>query len=306
VIARLVTRYLLLFLVVLIALDVVAYVFVGRIYAGELQPALGTPEYARAYALAMRNVAVTIVLFNLPLVALVGLLSYVLARVTIRPLEMARQRERDFAAEAAHELRSPLATIAAVAQAARAQHDAELQNALTTIENTALDASEIVADLLTLAREPSAHALHREILDVAILTQQCAREFEKRAVNSSIALVIQTESALVSGDERRLRELLRNLLENALRHARSTVRLRSTAGGRFAEITVEDDGSGIDSEVRERIFERFYRANGSEGLGLGLAISRWIAYAHGGALTVCDADHGGAVFRLKLPVVMPR
>ena len=305
-IARLVTRYLLLFLVVLIALDIVAYIFVGRIYAGELQPALGTPEYARAYALAMRNVAITIVLFNVPLLALVGLLSYVLARVTIRPLEMARQRERDFAAEAAHELRSPLATIAAVAQAAQQQTDADLHASLTTIENTALDASEIVADLLTLAREPSQHALHREILDLAILTQQCAREFEKRAINSSIALVIQTESALVQGDERRLRELLRNLIENALRHARSVIRLRSNANGRFAELTVEDDGSGIDAEIRERIFERFYRTNGSEGLGLGLAISRWIAYAHGGALTVGDADQGGALFRLRLPAITTR
>jgi len=306
VIARLVTRYLLLFLVVLIALDIVAYIFVGRIYASELQPALGTPEYARAYALAMRNVAVTIALFNLPLIALVGLLSHVLARVTIRPLEMARQRERDFAAEAAHELRSPLATIAALAQAAQAQHDADLHASLTTIENTALDASEIVADLLTLAREPTKQALHREIVDLAILTQQCAREFEKRAVNHSIALVVQTESALVAGDERRLRELLRNLLENALRQARSVIRLRSLSNGRIAEITVEDDGTGIEAEVRERIFERFYRANGSEGLGLGLAIARWIAYAHGGALTVSDADHGGALFRLKLPVVTTR
>ena len=305
-IARLVTRYILLFLLVLIALDVVAYVFVGRIYAGELQPALGTPEYARAYALAMRNVALSIVLFNLPLVVLVGILSYVLAKTTIRPLEMARQRERQFAAEAAHELRSPLATIAAVAQAAQQQSGGELHTSLSTIENTALDASEIVADLLTLAREPSTHALHREILDLAILTQQCGREFENRAFSSAIALDIQTESALVQGDERRLRELVRNLVENALRHARSVVRLRSLADGRFAEITVEDDGTGIDAAMRERIFERFYRANGSEGLGLGLAIAQWIADAHGGALTVCDADRGGALFRLRLPAVSTR
>jgi len=303
VIARLVTRYILLFMVVLIALDTVAYIFVAHIYAGELQPALGTPEYGRAYALAMRNVAASIGLFNLPLIALVGVLSYILARVTIRPLELARQRERDFAAEAAHELRSPLATIAAVAQSARQQHEADLRASLHTIENTALDASEIVADLLTLAREPSAHALHREVLDIAILTRQCAHEFEKRAVDREVALVIQTESALVRGDERRLRELLRNLLENALRHARSVIRLGSAASGRFAEITVEDDGSGIDPEEREHIFERFYRANGSEGLGLGLAIARWIAYAHGGALTVCAADHGGALFRLRLPAI---
>jgi signal transduction histidine kinase len=306
VIARLVTRYILLFMVVLLALDIVAYIFVGRIYAGELQPALGTPEYARAYALAMRNVAVTIALFNLPLVTLVGLLSYALAKVTIRPLELARERERNFAAEAAHELRSPLATIATLAQAAQAEEDAQLRASLDTIASTALDASEIVADLLTLAREPSEHALHREVVDLAILTQQCAREFEKRAVDRTIALVIQTESALVEGDERRLRELLRNLLENALRHARSVIRLRSAASGRYAEITVEDDGDGIDEQVRERIFERFYRHGSSEGLGLGLAIARWIAYAHGGALTVADAARGGALFRLRLPALAAR
>jgi signal transduction histidine kinase len=305
VIARLVTRYLLLFMVVLLALDIVAYVFVGRIYAGELQPALGTPEYARAYALAMRNVAVTIVLFNLPLIALVGVLSYALAKITIRPLELARERERNFAAEAAHELRSPLATIATLAQAAQGEEDIQLRASLDTIASTALDASEIVADLLTLAREPSEHALHREVVDLAILTQQCAREFEKRAIDRTIALVIHTESALVQGDERRLRELLRNLLENALRHARTVIRLRSGAFGRYAEIIVEDDGDGIDEQMRERIFERSYRAH-SDGLGLGLAIARWIAYAHGGALTVADAARGGARFRLRLPALATR
>lgn len=300
-IARLVTRYVLLFVAVLLALDIVAYIFVGRTYAAELQPALGTPEYGRAYALAMRHVAVTIATFDLPLIVLVGLLSYALARVTIRPLELARQRERNFAAEAAHELRSPLATIAVVAQAAREQRDSELRASLDTIAATALDASEIVSDLLTLAREPAAHALHREIVDLAILTQQCAREFEKRAIERTIAVVIQTESVLVEGDERRLRELLRNLLENALRHARSVIRLRSVCSGKHAEVTVEDDGTGIDTQLRERIFERFYRANGSEGLGLGLAIGRWIACAHGGELTVADGNSGGALFRLRLP-----
>lgn len=300
-IARLVTRYILLFAGVLLALDIVAYTFVGRTYASELQPALGTPEYGRAYALAMRNVAITIAIFNLPLIAVVGLLSYALARVTIRPLELARERERNFAAEAAHELRSPLATIGAVAQAAREQQGEPLRASLDLIARTALDASEIVGDLLTLAREPSAHALHREIVDLAILAQQCAREFEKRAVDRAIAIVVQTQSALIEGDERRLRELLRNLLENALRHARSVIRLQTAPVGRYAEITVEDDGAGVETELRERIFQRFYRANGSEGLGLGLAIGRWIASAHGGALTVADGARGGAVFRLRLP-----
>ncbi|MBC5815521.1 MAG: HAMP domain-containing histidine kinase [Candidatus Eremiobacteraeota bacterium] len=304
-IARLTARYVLVFLVVLTAINAVAYVFMSRSYAAELGPALETPEGAAAYAAAMRHVLVSILLFDVPLVMLVSGASYVLARTHLEPLLAARERERRFAADAAHELRSPLATIATVAQAARVGAQPEIQASLDTIIRAALDASAIVGDLLTLAREPASHALHTEPLDLAILARHCVAEFEERAKAAAIDLHLETQSALVNGDERRIRELLRNLLENGLRHARTRLSVRTNQQGRTATITIADDGPGIEPSQQERIFERFFRSNEqSEGLGLGLSIGRWIALAHGGELRASNQQGGGgALFTVTFPAL---
>ena len=298
-------RYLALFVVVLLALNAVAYFFLARMYGGLLQPLHGSPEYAAAYALAMQRATLKMALFDVPLLVVVGLVSYLLARATLEPLLFARERERRFAADAAHELRSPLATIATVAQVAGQDAPAQVKDQLETIARTALDASAIVADLLTLAREPGPHALHKETIDLAIVARQCAQEFEERAHQRNVRLEVETQSALVDADERRIRELLRNLIENALRHARSSIRIRSQAAGRTATLTVSDDGPGIEPALREHIFERFYRANGqSNGLGLGLSIGRWIADAHGGELRALESpQQTGATFVLRLPAL---
>ncbi|MDQ6929520.1 MAG: HAMP domain-containing histidine kinase [Candidatus Eremiobacteraeota bacterium] len=304
-IVRLTLRYILLFLVVLAAMSFTAYVLVGKIYASDLQPALGLPEYAGAYATAMRSVATRIMLFDLPLVVLVAALSYLLARAHIAPILEARDRERRFAADAAHELRSPLATIAIVAQSARADAPPGTQAQLDTIARTALDASAIVADLLTLAREPAAHALTSEPIDLAIVARQCVQEFAERAKAANIEMRLETKSALINGDQGRVRELLRNLLENGLRHARGSLVVRTAQSGKTASLSVQDDGPGIEPSMQERVFDRFYRGSvGGEGLGLGLSIGRWIALAHGGELRAVNHDaSGGALFVATFPAL---
>lgn len=109
-------------------------------------------------------------------------------------------------------------------------------------------------------------------------------------------------SAIVDGDERRLFELARNLLENAIRHARTSVSIASRRNGRLCEILVDDDGDGIPPEDRERVFERFYRRAGDgTGTGLGLAIVHWIASAHDGAVAVTQGPLGGARFIATIP-----
>ena len=304
-IGRLTARYVLLFLVILGAISFTGYVLIGRFYADALSPALGTPEAAGAYASAMRHVAISIALFDLPLVVIVAGVSYLLARAHIEPLIAARERERRFAADAAHELRSPLASIATVAQAARADAPPSMAPHLETIARTALDASAIVADLLTLAREPAAHALQAEPLDLAIVARQTVAEFAERAKAANVDLRCETQSALINGDERRVRELLRNLIDNGLRHTRTALWVRTSQAGKTATLAVQDDGPGIEPSMQELIFERFYRGNTQgEGLGLGLSIGRWIALAHGGDLRATNRSEGsGATFIVKFPAL---
>ncbi len=294
--------YLAIFVCVLLALNAGAYEFMAAQWRSMLAPALGTPEAARAMATAMRHVVATLVAIDVPVVALVALAAYALARATIAPLQAARERERIFAADAAHELRSPLAAIAAIAQAARAGAPAETRSAFEAIARSAFDASAVVADLLTLARNPARRALQCEPVDLASVVAGSLRETEPIAAARGVRLASSASSAIVDGDARRLRELARNLLDNAIRHARAHVSIASRRNGSLCEIVVDDDGDGIPPQERERIFARFYRrAEDGAGTGLGLAIVRWIVRAHDGAVTVGEAPCGGARFVASIP-----
>jgi signal transduction histidine kinase len=304
VIARLALRYLLVFAIVLAALSAGAYLFLGREYASLLQPALGTPEASRAYAAAMSRVLLTIVAFDVPLLLIVGVAAWMLARASLDPLIAAQERERAFAADAAHALRSPLATIASIAQAQRADAPPELAEAFTTIARAALDASATVGDLLTLARSAQAGALSKEPIDLGAVVADTAKEYRHIASDRGLQLDVQPTSVIVEADERRVREMMRNLLSNAVRHARSAVLVR-VDGGTEAQIIITNDGDPLPADAKARIFDRFFRADGqSEGTGLGLAIVRWIAFAHGGSVLVRDCERGsGAEFVVRLPAL---
>lgn len=303
-IARLALRYLLVFAIVLAALSAAAYFFVGREYAAMVLPALGTPEVSRAYAVAMRRVLLTILAFDVPLLIVVGAAAWLLARASIAPLVDAQERERAFAADAAHALRSPLATIASVAQAERANAPPQIAEALNTMARAALDASATVGDLLTLARSAQPQALAKEPIDLGAVVADTAKEFRQIAADRGVQFEVEPASVIVEADERRVREMTRNLLSNAMRHARSAVRVR-VCGGEQAQLIVTNDGEPVESTTKERIFDRFYRADGhTEGSGLGLAIVRWIASAHGGSVLVRDCERGtGAEFVVRLPAL---
>ena len=302
-IVRLTGAYLAIFSVVLFALSIGAYALVATEYHSLLLPALSTPEGQATYALELHRLILIIIGLDVPLLVVVGLASAILAHISIRPLMLAREQERSFVADAAHELRSPLATIATVAQAARnGVTDAQLRDSLDLIARTALDAGALIGDLLTLAREPNRALLAPEPIDLAVIAHRCASEFEARAREAGIVLTVETQPAIVDGDERRLREVVRNLLDNALRHARSRIALTCSATESSACLSVVDDGAGISPQERAHIFERFVANRKTGGSGLGLSIARWVAQAHGGTLTVEGRTTNGAAFELAIPL----
>jgi signal transduction histidine kinase len=199
-------------------------------------------------------------------------------------------------------LRSPLTAIVAVAQAARTRAGDVERADFDIITANALEASDAIADLLTLARHPGPAVLQREPVDLAAIVVAASRELAPVAASRDILLDVDAGSAIVDGDERRLREMARNLLDNAIRHARSHARIASHGNGRSAELVVEDDGEGIASDDRQRVFERYYRRrNDGTGTGLGLAIVQWVARAHGGEVVAGTASQGGARFVASIP-----
>jgi two-component system OmpR family sensor kinase len=311
---RLTASYLAVFTAVIAAISFVAYAFVASTYRSIVAPALDTPEGRAGFAAAMRPALYAILSVDGALLLLIGVASYVLARAALRPLVLAREREHRFASEVAHELRTPLAAIASVAEAAAAgaraeagsgpaAHSEAVHAAFASIARRAIECGELVGDLLTLARASDVDALDREPLDLAIITQHVLREFEERraagvAGGAPIAVDGRFESAIVTGDERRLRQLLRNVFDNAFAHARSRVAVTVTCEPGGARLSVEDDGPGVAPEVSPHLFERFAKARDSKGSGLGLAICRWVAHAHGGTIEFA----GGSRFLVTLPL----
>ena len=285
---------------VLVAFSSAAYLHFLSFYREQLGPAATTPEGAAGLALAMRHVLLDIALVDVPLLALAALVSFFVARRAIAPLIAAREREASFAAEAAHELRTPLATIASIAQANAPFVAAEQRHAFERIATIAVEASRLVGDLLTLTRAEHTYALSTEPVDLAGLLVTTAREFEEERNGRRPGLRLDPKSAIVDGDERRLGQLIRNLLDNAARHAESSIEARVWSEGGWAYLTVEDDGKGVCEDLRNRVFERFVRASDDgSGTGLGLAICRWVARAHAGDVTL----EGRSRFVLRLPTL---
>ena len=213
----------------------------------------------------------------------------------LQPLVDARRREERFAADAAHELRTPLGAIASVAEAARdgGAHDA----AFAAIARRALDAGALVGNLLTLARKSEADALVKEPVDLAAVVAKAVAE--TREASPAVEIACDCNEAIVEGDEVRLLQLVRNLLSNAARFAQSRVDVKLANTDGTVTLAIEDDGPGVPPDVQSKLFERFARGSNSSGSGLGLAICRWIANAHGGSI-VFD---GASRFAVKIPAM---
>ena len=219
-------------------------------------------------------------------------------------VEAGHRAQRRFVGDASHELRSPLATVTAGLELARDRPEV-FDRAL--LEQTLLPEAErmqaLVEDLLLLAKADE-RGLSLRVSDVDLDDIVGAEASRVRALGT---VTSTAHPARLRGDPDRVARVVRNLTENAVRHARTSVRLGSTVVGDCAVLTVADDGPGIAPAERARVFERFVRldtdrARAAGGSGLGLAIVAEIVTAHGGAVSVTDAAEGGAEFRVRLPL----
>jgi len=233
-------------------------------------------------------------------------------------LEAARTAQRRFVADAGHELRSPVATLAAVLEVAREDPDGTLLAELAPVlEGETARIGRLVENLLLLARVDE-HAVELDRRDVDLDDLVDAEAARLRAAHPGLVVERRTEPVRVRGDLGRLRQVVANLGDNAARHARGVVRLAVRADdaldggpdGDGALVVVEDDGPGIPVADRERVFGRFVRLDDSRertsgGSGLGLAIVRELVAAHGGTVRVTDAEGGGCRVEVRLPAGQP-
>ena len=226
-------------------------------------------------------------------------------------LEDASQRQRHFVGDASHELRSPLAAMQAQIDVALAHPNlTESTEVMQSLQDQSQRMTQLIEDLFFLARADEGRLTsERKIVDLDDLV--LAELVRLRARHRAAIGAISIDAARVFGSARDLARLLRNLGDNALVHARTTVSIGLTATDVDATITVADDGPGVPLEERDRIFARFARADQARarpatgpGTGLGLAIARQIVEAHGGAIRVEEdgAPTRGARFVVLLPL----
>jgi two-component system OmpR family sensor kinase len=216
-------------------------------------------------------------------------------------LSRALEIQRRFAANAAHELRSPLTTLhGELSLALRRDRSAEdYKTAISHALEAATDLRGLAEDLLDLARTDAKRVTRADLVDMtALVTKAAARR---------VVVDVGDDPLLVRGDARDLERLLSNLIENAQRHAATDAQVVVTALRKddAVEIAVLDDGVGVTASDAERIFEPFERgASGSrEGSGLGLSICKSIALAHGGSIGVDTERERGSRFVVTLPRV---
>lgn len=237
---------------------------------------------------------------------------------TLAAREASEQRMRRFVGDASHELRTPLSTVRGYAELYRmgaVRSPDDVSSAFRRIEDESRRMSGLVEDLLRLARLDEQRGLSLTSVDLLVLVSDAESDAAALAPDRTVRMTgpdgaDEPSSALVTGDEQQLRQVITNLLANAIRHTPAGTPIELGVGHRdgAAVVQVVDHGSGVPADLAERIFERFYRADSSRsrgaggGSGLGLAIVAAIVGAHAGTARVFPTPGGGATFEVRLPL----
>ncbi|WP_139209694.1 sensor histidine kinase [Microlunatus flavus] len=233
--------------------------------------------------------------------ALAGTMNAMLDR-----LQSSDTAQRTFVSDASHELRSPLATLTTAGELAARTGDDEARARLLATMNAELGRlGALVADLMTLARVDA----HETVTAPADVDLDDLVDTEARRLRTTTDLEVQSrvEAVRVSAEPARVAQPLRNLVDNAARHAARTVVLTLVREGREAVVRIDNDGPPIDAADRDRVFERFVRLDASRsrdagGSGLGLAIARAGIASQGGRLAVVEHPEGWCRFEVRLPL----
>ena len=237
-----------------------------------------------------------------------------LAGIALRPIRKSYERQQRFVSDASHELRTPLAVLRANGELLQRHANDSIANNIDQVDAITAEAeamTKLVDDLLLLARADEGEAtIAREPVSLGAVAEELGRDMEALATEHHITLRVDAQPVQVEGDRHRLRQLGAILLDNAIKYTEpgGRVGLHCIQSGKWVEFSVTDTGPGIPDHLQSKIFDRFVRADAARtratgGAGLGLAIAKWIAEAHGGRIAVESEPGAGTKFTVRLPAL---
>ena len=290
----------------------------GLLFGKRVEENIAYLSFADASSVeGWRSLAVILGIVGAAVLAGFFVISVFFARWALRPVEAAWDQQKQFMADASHELKTPLTVILANAAILRGHGQESVASQSQWIESTQTEAKrmqELVNDMLELARldgsaESTAAAALEEV-DFSDLTEGEVLQFESVAFERGVSLSTVIEPNLrLFGKPEQLKRVVRTLIDNACKYAEEegSVSVRLSRIGSTAHLSITNSGAVIDPSDLPHIFDRFYRADKSRtrdtgGFGLGLAIAREIARAHNGDITVASTESTGTTFTVTLPL----
>ncbi|MBP2656462.1 MAG: integral rane sensor signal transduction histidine kinase [Firmicutes bacterium] len=283
--------------------------FIGTVYLGK---------DLTAYFLTLERSAVAILIAAVVFIFLAAFMGYLLAGRVLIPIEASINRQKQFVADASHELRTPLSVLQTSIEAIELDEENKLsvfsEQILVDVKEEFLRIKRLISGLLTLARaDAGTVVLKNKSFLLNEIVDQVMRSLKVAVEQKNIELkFIMPEVSQMTADQERIGQLMYILVENAVKYTPEngavTVQIdrAECSGAAYVRLLVQDTGPGVQPEDRERIFERFFRADkarsrNTEGMGLGLSIAKWIVDAHQGRIYVKNNPGGGSQFIVLIP-----
>lgn len=246
-------------------------------------------------------------------IGMVFLGSLVLSKIAVAPIEKAWQKQLDFTADASHELRTPLAVIRTNLELIMDCKEESVESQMKWLNNIDTESkrmTNLIDDLLTLSRaDTDRQQFEYSEFFLCQAVNEAVRAFEGNAKEKEICLHVQMKhDILFYGDRKRIKQVLMILLDNAIWYSgASDIVISIMQQKKSIEISVHDNGCGIEKEHFEHLFDRFYRVaetrnKNPDGAGLGLAIAKWIVEGHGGKIRVESVVEKGTEFEMIFSV----
>ncbi len=253
-----------------------------------------------------------LILTNLIVLVGGGLLSYVLARETLKPIERAHEQQKRFVADVSHELRTPLTALRMESEVALIDDSITADDLKKVISSNIEEADKLEAlinNLMRLTRLEAGELQQQFVsVDLKQLAEDALSQIKPQAAAKNITIQLKVKPVTVKGDKDSLTQMVIIFLDNAVKYSpkNTTITVRTKAGtNNQATLEVIDQGQGIKAENLVHIFDRFYRADpsrsGNGGFGLGLSIAKLIADIHNANITITSAPTKGTTARVDFP-----